>query len=421
MASVSVDEAMRRAIELARPRARHHQPQPGGRLRAARRRRRGRRARASTRTPAGRTPRSSRWRQAGRAGPGRHRRGHPGTLRPHRPHRPLQPSADPGRGRPGGHRRARPEPGRVRRRRHAARRRGRRSRSGYAASEAEAGNVAWLTSMRRGRPYVIWKYAATLDGRSAAADGTSMWITSEAARIDVHALRGTVDAVIVGVGHRARRRPPADRPQPARRQPGHPAAAAGGGRQPGRTPADARVRDGAAPHLDRHRRRGRRRPGRPGRPAGAARGAAPARGPRGAAGGRPPAGRRVPAPPAWSTRSSATSRRGCSAPARPRWSTPASPPSPTPSIWSSPTSRRIGPDLRITAAAPQEGGLRCSPASSRNWARSSGSSTTAGDSALLARTRPAGHLRRPARRLDRGQRRLPDRGRGRRRRASPPT
>jgi diaminohydroxyphosphoribosylaminopyrimidine deaminase/5-amino-6-(5-phosphoribosylamino)uracil reductase len=59
---------------------------------------------------------------------------------------------------------------------------------------------AWLTSRRTGRPFVTWKYAATLDGRSAAADGTSRWITSEAARADVHRLRGEVDAVLAGVG-----------------------------------------------------------------------------------------------------------------------------------------------------------------------------------------------------------------------------
>src|SRR5690606_40869256 len=71
---------------------------------------------------------------------------------------------------------------------------------GVRQAEVEAGNIFWLTAVRRGRPYVIWKYAATLDGRSAAADGSSMWITSEAARMDVHAHRCTVDAVIVGVG-----------------------------------------------------------------------------------------------------------------------------------------------------------------------------------------------------------------------------
>ena len=71
---------------------------------------------------------------------------------------------------------------------------------GLRADEAEAANIAWLTAVRRHRPYLTWKYAATLDGRSAATDGTSMWITSEAARIDVHALRGTTDAIIAGVG-----------------------------------------------------------------------------------------------------------------------------------------------------------------------------------------------------------------------------
>jgi diaminohydroxyphosphoribosylaminopyrimidine deaminase/5-amino-6-(5-phosphoribosylamino)uracil reductase len=118
---------------------------------------------------------------------------------------------------------------------------------GLRAEEAEAGNITWLTAVRRGRPYVVWKYAATLDGRSAAADGTSMWITSEAARIDVHALRGTMDAVIVGVGTVL-----ADDPRLTARNLRDGTLAI---RQPlrvvvdsaGRTPADARVRDGAAP------------------------------------------------------------------------------------------------------------------------------------------------------------------------------
>jgi diaminohydroxyphosphoribosylaminopyrimidine deaminase/5-amino-6-(5-phosphoribosylamino)uracil reductase len=51
-----------------------------------------------------------------------------------------------------------------------------------------------------GRPFVTWKAAATLDGRVAAADGTSRWITSAAARADVHELRALVDAVVVGTG-----------------------------------------------------------------------------------------------------------------------------------------------------------------------------------------------------------------------------
>lgn len=71
---------------------------------------------------------------------------------------------------------------------------------GLLAAEAEAVNIAWLTSVRRGRPYVRWKYAATLDGRIAAADGSSRWITSERSRADVHRLRAEADAVVAGSG-----------------------------------------------------------------------------------------------------------------------------------------------------------------------------------------------------------------------------
>ncbi|OON82043.1 bifunctional diaminohydroxyphosphoribosylaminopyrimidine deaminase/5-amino-6-(5-phosphoribosylamino)uracil reductase RibD [Streptomyces tsukubensis] len=72
--------------------------------------------------------------------------------------------------------------------------------AGLLAEEAEAGNAVWLTSVRLGRPHVTWKYAATLDGRTAAADGTSRWITSAEARADVHRLRAAADAVVVGSG-----------------------------------------------------------------------------------------------------------------------------------------------------------------------------------------------------------------------------
>ena len=71
---------------------------------------------------------------------------------------------------------------------------------GVRAPEAHHAMRYWMTSVTRERPYVIWKYAATLDGRSAAADGTSQWITSDEARADVHELRATVDAIIAGVG-----------------------------------------------------------------------------------------------------------------------------------------------------------------------------------------------------------------------------
>ncbi|WP_405592466.1 bifunctional diaminohydroxyphosphoribosylaminopyrimidine deaminase/5-amino-6-(5-phosphoribosylamino)uracil reductase RibD [Streptomyces sp. NBC_01190] len=72
--------------------------------------------------------------------------------------------------------------------------------SGLLAAEAEAVNIAWLTSVRQGRPHVRWKYAATLDGRIAAADGSSRWISSPESRQDVHKLRAEADAVLVGSG-----------------------------------------------------------------------------------------------------------------------------------------------------------------------------------------------------------------------------
>ncbi|KQU47786.1 bifunctional diaminohydroxyphosphoribosylaminopyrimidine deaminase/5-amino-6-(5-phosphoribosylamino)uracil reductase [Rhodococcus sp. Leaf278] len=59
---------------------------------------------------------------------------------------------------------------------------------------------AWLHKQRTGRPHVTWKYAATLDGRSAAADGTSQWITGAEARAHVHAERAKLDAIVVGTG-----------------------------------------------------------------------------------------------------------------------------------------------------------------------------------------------------------------------------
>ncbi|MDI3406589.1 bifunctional diaminohydroxyphosphoribosylaminopyrimidine deaminase/5-amino-6-(5-phosphoribosylamino)uracil reductase RibD [Streptomyces cavernicola] len=71
---------------------------------------------------------------------------------------------------------------------------------GLLEDEARAGNIAWLTAAKSGRPYVTWKYAATLDGRIAAADRSSRWITSPESRADVHRLRAESDAVVVGSG-----------------------------------------------------------------------------------------------------------------------------------------------------------------------------------------------------------------------------
>ncbi len=56
----------------------------------------------------------------------------------------------------------------------------------------------WHKAMTHRRPYVIAKWASTLDGRMAAADGTAFWITGEQARAHVHQVRGQVDAIAVG-------------------------------------------------------------------------------------------------------------------------------------------------------------------------------------------------------------------------------
>jgi diaminohydroxyphosphoribosylaminopyrimidine deaminase / 5-amino-6-(5-phosphoribosylamino)uracil reductase len=95
------------------------------------------------------------------------------------------------------------------------------------------------------RPFILWKCAASLDGRIAAADGSSKWITSAEARADGHRLRAECGAVMVGSGTQQ-----ADDPQLAVRD-------AEVTRQPlrivvdsnARTPASARVLDDAAPTL----------------------------------------------------------------------------------------------------------------------------------------------------------------------------
>jgi diaminohydroxyphosphoribosylaminopyrimidine deaminase/5-amino-6-(5-phosphoribosylamino)uracil reductase len=71
---------------------------------------------------------------------------------------------------------------------------------GVLADQVAPLNAAWAVAVTRGRPFVTWKYAATLDGRSAAPDGTSQWITGPAARRDVHRFRTEVDAIVVGTG-----------------------------------------------------------------------------------------------------------------------------------------------------------------------------------------------------------------------------
>jgi diaminohydroxyphosphoribosylaminopyrimidine deaminase/5-amino-6-(5-phosphoribosylamino)uracil reductase len=116
---------------------------------------------------------------------------------------------------------------------------------GLLAEEASALNEAWTVAITRGRPMVTWKVATTLDGRVAAADGTSRWITGQPARAQVHDLRAQVDAVIVGTGTALMDNPSLT----VRDESGHPVR-----RQPIRVvmgrrelPPDAVLRDGRAP------------------------------------------------------------------------------------------------------------------------------------------------------------------------------
>jgi diaminohydroxyphosphoribosylaminopyrimidine deaminase / 5-amino-6-(5-phosphoribosylamino)uracil reductase len=114
--------------------------------------------------------------------------------------------------------------------------------------DAEAGQLLapFAKYIRTGRPLVTAKMAATLDGRTAALDGSSRWITGPSSRRDVHRLRSVVDAVMVGVGTVVK-----DDPELTVRLRGY------RGPQPirvildssGRTPVAAKVCDGSAPTL----------------------------------------------------------------------------------------------------------------------------------------------------------------------------
>jgi len=119
--------------------------------------------------------------------------------------------------------------------------------AGVLAQESAALNDAWTFSIAAGRPKVTWKFAATLDGRCAAADGSSRWITGPLARADVHQLRAHCDAILVGTGTVI-----ADDPALTVRGPDGSTT----GRQPLRVvmglrpiPKTARVLDGGAPAL----------------------------------------------------------------------------------------------------------------------------------------------------------------------------
>jgi diaminohydroxyphosphoribosylaminopyrimidine deaminase / 5-amino-6-(5-phosphoribosylamino)uracil reductase len=113
---------------------------------------------------------------------------------------------------------------------------------GAQADAIERQLAPYLKHRRTGMPWVVLKLAATMDGRTAAPDGASRWITGEAARRDVHELRAASDAVLVGAGTvraddpeltvrlaGAGAYPAADAPQPLRVVLGH-------------APEDAKVR-----------------------------------------------------------------------------------------------------------------------------------------------------------------------------------
>ncbi len=117
---------------------------------------------------------------------------------------------------------------------------------GVCAAAARTLNEVFLHGLATGRPFVTVKAAVSIDGRIAAADGTSQWLTGPAARDSAHRLRAQVDAVVVGSGTVL-----ADDPQLTVRLPGF------SGPQPlrvvldrrGRVGGDRRICDDAAPTL----------------------------------------------------------------------------------------------------------------------------------------------------------------------------
>ena len=119
-------------------------------------------------------------------------------------------------------------------------------RTGVLEPDAVRSNAGFLKHVTTGLPHVTLKMAASLDGKAAARDGSSRWITGEVARLDVHRLRAAAGAVVAGAGTVR-----VDDPSLTARHPDYP------GRRPlrvvvdgrGTVPAQSRVFDGAVPTL----------------------------------------------------------------------------------------------------------------------------------------------------------------------------
>ena len=91
--------------------------------------------------------------------------------------------------------------------------------SGVLSEKVEFTNRHWLQKIKTGRPYFTWKIAMTLDGKIAALDGSSKWITSVESRDEVSKLRSQADAVLIGTGTALADNPSLNSHNPGSQQP----------------------------------------------------------------------------------------------------------------------------------------------------------------------------------------------------------
>lgn len=117
---------------------------------------------------------------------------------------------------------------------------------GVLVEDATRQNRAFARHVRTGLPFVTLKMAASLDGKAAARDGSSRWITGEEARADVHLLRASADAIVVGAGTAFRDDPELTARHPSYRGPAKLRVVVDGR---GIVPESHRLFDGRAPTL----------------------------------------------------------------------------------------------------------------------------------------------------------------------------